>query len=144
MYTYFPGFGSKHVDAIGGCKALQSLCVSDLTRSGVSVQASLVTRLPHIGALSSLTRLHISTAGRLNVDFQPLSQLTQLADLVLQCCALSASCADVLHSRQTLQRVALIARSWDVATFASLWSPSHPSVCLSRLLYCLKHELLPE
>lgn len=54
-------------------------------------------------------------------------QLKQLADLALQCSILSASCAEVLRSnRQTLQRVALIALSWDVATFASLWSPGPP------------------
>lgn len=127
MYTYIPGFGSKHVDAISSCTALQSLCISDLTRSGVSVRDSLTTCMPRIGGLSSLTRLHISAAGSLNVDFQPLSQLKQLADLALQCGTLSASCAEVLGSnRQTLQRVALIALSWDVAIFASLWSPGPP------------------
>ena len=112
VLPYWSVFASKHVNAISGSKALLSLCISDLPGASVSVRDSLVTCIPLISTLTSLTKLHISTAGGSVIHFQPLSQLTQLRDLGLQCMTASASCAHVLRSsRQTLQRVKLIALS---------------------------------
>ena len=92
-----------------------------MTPSCTSVPDSLVTCVPRIGTLTSLTKLHISTADSLVIDFQPLSQLTQLIELGLQCMTKPASCTHVLcSSRKTLRRVVLIALSWDIATYTSL------------------------
>ena len=65
----------------------------------------------------SLKKLHVSIDED-KIDFSPLSQLSKIEDLALQCLGDEASCSEVLKSnRHSLQHVKLTSYSWDDQTY---------------------------
>ena len=88
-----------------------------------------------IALLTSLTtlRLQFDNSSQL-AGFQPLSQLSSLMDLTLQCACDLASCAGVLESsRHTLCRVHLASNSWSLDTYSALQQIQHLDLLVLRL-----------
>lgn len=80
--------------------------------------------LQAIGALSSLTKLHVAIVDRPYVDLNPLGQLRQLQTLALQTPWVQSQCEAVLCSNKyTLECIRLDAPSWQPQTY----------LCLSQL-----------
>ncbi len=115
-------FGPDHVKALQAASHLQTLCISDSVHVMVQQQGitSLVSSIPTIANMRSLTKLHLTTSSR-QPDFGPLRQLTCLRDLALQCWGSSSHCAGVLHSNKAcLQRVSIASESWADTTYVMI------------------------
>ena len=122
------GFTATHVAALRRCDArLSTLCVSEIPTPLALPPDSIANSMADIAQLAGLAKLHLTFAlTHLHLDFQPLSQLTTLTDLALQCYLNSASCVGVLDSnKQGLQHVILAAGSWSDDTYVALQQIPH-------------------
>lgn len=122
------GFTATHVAALRRCDArLSTLCVSEIPTPMAAPPDSIANSMADIAQLAGLAKLHLTFAHtHLNLNFQSLSQLTNLTDLALQCYTSSASCVGVLDSnKQGLQHVILAAFSWSDDTYVALQQIPH-------------------
>lgn len=113
-------------------KHIWELCMSPLTvctcylstdnDDAEYIKSTVVTSIAH---MTNLTKLHLTADDKLksiNLDFQPLSKLSLIADLDLQIVHKSPTCCDGILSsnKQTLQFVTLTASLWTASTYCSL------------------------
>lgn len=117
-------FAHAHITALESCStSFTSLCISDRNIGSEHHTTSLASSLPAIAQLGSLTKLHLSLmyCSTPASDLQPLSQLSSLEDLALQCGGGTASSPGVLLScRLSLQTITLAASCWSLATYSAL------------------------
>ena len=101
------------------CSAkLSTLCIAQSGWSPYRVADTLV----YIAQLQGLTKLHLTFSDSTQApDFQPLSTLSKLENLALQCACHSAACSSVLDScRSSLRHVILASDSWTWDTYSAL------------------------
>ena len=109
----FSGFTPAHRAALQYCSnRLSALCISDQHASVAQPVATIAGHTAVIAQLSSLTKLHLSLERSQVANFGPLSQLSSVQDLALQCLHRGVSCSGILtSSRLTLRHIILTAES---------------------------------
>ena len=107
----------SHVQALQqAATSLQSLCMANCRHDIAPLSAAIEA----MSYLKHLTRLHLTLLATA-ADFSPLSQLSHLQEVGLQCCWPLACCQGVLSScKDSLCIVTLAAVTWDGATYGAL------------------------
>ena len=112
----------SQVQALSGSAA--SVCTLWMCERGNQSFVGPMRVIEAVATMTKLTKLHLMVSGgfyRGPTDFRPLTQLSMLQDLALQCYDACNSCEGVLSwNRLTLRKVTLTANAWSASTYRSL------------------------
>lgn len=108
-----------------------SVCTFYITSDhGMPIHQGVVAA---VASMTHLTKLHVTIGGSshpLEIDLQPLAQLSLVTDLALQINNNTANCCNgvIRSNEKTLQFVSLTAGMWTAATYCSLQHVAHLKV----------------